>query len=157
MNKKIELRILTKSDLVVGDTDVLRELEKVEVELTVNSFDEGLRREIEPRAPSMERRFEALEKLHDAGIGTYAFIAPVIPNLTDLGYVIEQTKDFVEYYIIELLNLKARTFRDWLRENYPASYSIITNELERYINKIHRTIEEHRVVVEDIIVHPQSL
>lgn len=63
----------------------------------------------------MERRFRALEKLHDAGIRTYAFVAPVIPNLTDLGYVIEQTKDFVEYYIIELLNLKA----SWLKENYP--------------------------------------
>ncbi len=154
MNKNVRLRILTKSDLVLRDIDLLREFKCVEVGLTVNSFDEDLRKEIEPNAPNMERRFRALERLHDAGIRNYGFVSPVIPNLTDLDYVIEQTKDFVEYYIIELLNLKAsREFRYWLKENYPSSYGVMVNELERYVSKIHRVLAKHRVKVEAFVIH----
>ena len=156
MNKKIRLRILTKSDLVLRDLDLLREFRCVEVGLTINSFDEDLRREIEPNAPSMERRFKALKNLHDAGIRNYGFISPVIPILTDLDYVIEQTKDFVDYYIIELLNLKASgSFRSWLKENFPASYDVIVSEPERFITKIRRILAKHKVVVDSIMIHPQ--
>ncbi len=154
MNKNIRLKILTKSDLVLRDLNLLKEFKRVEVGLTVNSFDEDLRRVIEPKAPKMERRFKALENLHNAGIRSYGFISPVIPNLTDLDYIIERTKEFVEYYIIELLNLKmSGKFGSWLRENYPASYNIIANEPERYVGKIRRIVAKHNVKVSKIIIH----
>ncbi len=160
MNKNIRLRVLTKSDLVLRDLDLFREFRCMEVGLTINSFDEGLRRKIEPNAPSMEKRFKALKKLHDAGIRNYGFISPVIPTLTDLEYIIEQTKDFVGYYIIEFLNLKASgAFRFWLKENYPKSFEILINKsmLGRVVSNVHRILARHKVMVRGIIVHPQSL
>ena len=160
MNKNIKLRILTKANLVLRDLDLLKEFRCVEVGLTINSFDEELRREIEPNAPSMEERFRALEKLYDAGIRNYGFISPVIPTLTDLDYIIEQTKDFVEYYIIEFLNLKASgDFRFWLKENYPKSYEILTDQtmLDQVVCKIQRFLAKHKVKVGGIVIHPQSL
>ncbi len=156
MNKNIRLRILTKSDFVLRDLDILKRFRRVEVGLTTNSFDEDLRSEIEPYAPSMERRFRALERLHDAGVRTYCFISPVIPGLTDFEYVVDRTKDFVDYYIVEFLNLRASgRFRRWLKENYPKSYETLLdrNALRQMVKKIRRM----GVRIEDIVTHPQQL
>jgi len=155
MNQKIRLKILTKSDLILRDVDLLEEFRRLEVGLTVNSFDEELRKIIEPKAPSMERRFKALERLHDHGIKTYSFIAPVIPKITDLNYVIERTKDHVEYYIVELLNLKTSgNFRSWLKKNYPSSYYGLKMDVGGYAKKIQKILAEHSVLGR-VIVHPQ--
>ncbi|PKP57823.1 MAG: hypothetical protein CVT89_03850 [Candidatus Altiarchaeales archaeon HGW-Altiarchaeales-2] len=47
--------------------------------------------------------------------------------------LIENSRNFVDYYIVELLNLNAAgyEFKKLLRENYLESYEIMTNK-ERY-------------------------
>jgi len=89
------LRILTKSDLIVRDSDVLSKFKGVEIGLTVNSFDERLRRELEPRAVSMERRLNALRTLKDEGFRTFGFVSPEIPYLTDVEAVLGCFEDNV--------------------------------------------------------------
>lgn len=50
MNKKARLSILTKSSLIVRDIDIIKEFEFIEVGLTINGFEEKVRKEIEPNA-----------------------------------------------------------------------------------------------------------
>ncbi len=160
MNKLISLKILTKSDLVLRDIDVLKLFRNVEVGLTINSFERKIRREIEPRATDMERRFNALKELKENCLRNYGFIAPVIPELTDLELIFNETKDFVDYYVIEVLNLKASgEFRLWLMERYPKSYEILTDysKLRKFVLKIEEIVSKSNVNVRGIITHPQVL
>ena len=61
MDKSVKLSILTKSDLLLRDIDLLKEFKEIEVGLTINSFGLKIKREIEPYSPSVERRIKALK------------------------------------------------------------------------------------------------
>jgi len=157
MNKKTRLLILTKSNLILRDIDVFREFKDIEVGLTVNGFDGKLKKEIEPFSPSNERRIEALKALKENGIKTYAFISPIIPNLVDIGELIKETKDFVNFYWFEFLNLKAsgKEFKKWLRENYAESYDLISDKTkaEKYVKEVVNAIKRAKIFVKGICVH----
>lgn len=75
--------ILTKSNLVLRDMDILSEWRDVEVGLSVGTVDERAAAVIEPGAPSPESRFETLRKLVDSGISVYLMAAPIIPTISD--------------------------------------------------------------------------
>ncbi len=74
--------IITKSDLVVRDIDILRKGRTV-VSLTVTTLDEGVSRALEPNAPPPSRRIRALEKLARECIPTTARVDPIIPYVND--------------------------------------------------------------------------
>ncbi|GAF26935.1 DNA repair photolyase [Moorella thermoacetica Y72] len=78
----LEVSILTKSDLVLRDAELLKAM-PAEVGFTITTLDDKLARLLEPGAPLPSRRLAALEKLARAGIRTWIFVAPVIPGLTD--------------------------------------------------------------------------
>jgi len=87
------LQIVTKSDLVVRDIDILREVPCV-VSFTVLTDDDGLSRKLEPGAPVSSRRLKAIETLVEEGIPTTVRIDPVIPFLNDeLGGLVEAVAD----------------------------------------------------------------
>ena len=120
MDKRIKLSVLTKSPLILRDTDLFDQFKNVELGLTVNSFPDEFSRFAEPNAPPVSRRISALKDLKDSGFTTYAFISPVIPGLTDLEAIVKET-EFVDFYWIEFLNWKAagKEFRDFLISEYP--------------------------------------
>ncbi|HDQ06623.1 MAG TPA: radical SAM protein [Candidatus Bathyarchaeota archaeon] len=90
---RCRLQIVTKSDLVVRDIDVLREAPCV-VSVTVLTADDGLSGKLEPGAPASSRRLKAIEKLVEAGIPTTVRIDPVIPFLNDdLAGLVEKVAD----------------------------------------------------------------
>jgi len=72
--------ILTKSPMVLRDVDLLRQLPRAEVGLTVTTTDDRLSRFLEVRAPLASRRLRTLAELHAAGIQTYAFLGPLLPH-----------------------------------------------------------------------------
>ncbi len=75
-----EVSFLTKSDLVLRDIDVLKQLKNVEVGLTVTSTDDSISRYFEKYAPPVSARLKALKKLHQEKIKTYAFVGPLLPH-----------------------------------------------------------------------------
>ena len=75
-----QVSFLTKSDLVLRDIDVLKQLKDVEVGMTITSTDDSISRYFEKYAPSITARLAALKKLHDEKIKTYAFVGPLLPH-----------------------------------------------------------------------------
>ncbi len=157
MDKNVKLSILTKSDLVLRDINIFKEFKHIEVGLTINGFDTSVKREIEPFSPSNERRIKALKKLHEQGVKNYAFISPIIPGLVDVQALIEKTKSFTNSYWFEFLNLKAagKEFRNWLSQNYPESYNLITDKhrFERFVKTVVDAINNSGVIVRGVCVH----
>ncbi len=77
------ISILTKSDLVLRDLELIIATRRPEVGITVTCMDEGLAKRIEPGAPSPRRRIAALGELSRSGVNSYAMIGPVLPFLED--------------------------------------------------------------------------
>ncbi len=104
--------ILTKSPMVLRDVDLLRQLSRAEVGLTVTTTDDNLARFLEVRAPPSGRRLATLRQLGEAGIRTFAFVGPLLPHfrcqpqmLDDLFRAIADTG--VEQVYVEHMNLPA--------------------------------------------------
>ncbi len=77
------ISILTKSDLVLRDLELIIATRRPEVGITVTCTDEGLAKRIEPGAPSPRRRIAALGELSQVGVNSYVMIGPVLPFLED--------------------------------------------------------------------------
>jgi DNA repair photolyase len=78
--------ITTKSDLVVRDLDLLRELERrhyLSIHMTVTTTDRELARLIEPMAPRPDLRIAAVRKLNAAGVRASVFCSPIMPLIND--------------------------------------------------------------------------
>ena len=99
------LGILTKSDLILRDIDLIKQFEKSEVGFSFSTLDEKVRKEVESRAKPVKNRINALKEVHEAGIKTYVFISPILPYLTDWKNIIEKTRDYTDYFMFENLNV----------------------------------------------------
>jgi DNA repair photolyase len=77
-----KIMIITKSDLVIRDIDILKN-SKVAVSITITTLDKEKAKKLEPYAPNPERRLEALRILSESNIPTIARIDPIIPFIND--------------------------------------------------------------------------
>ena len=85
-----KISVLTKSDLVLRDLDLLSDWPGAEVGLSVGSVDEGVCSVLEPGAPSPGRRLDALKELVDADVAVYLMAAPIIPGVSDSDSAVRQ-------------------------------------------------------------------
>ncbi|WP_260923828.1 PA0069 family radical SAM protein [Novosphingobium sp. 9] len=120
--------ITTKSDRVLADLDLLRELAAqnlVHVGISVTSLDPVLSQKLEPRAASPARRLAALGTLVEAGVPCHVGIAPIIPAITDSfieGIVEAAAAKGVRsamWILVRLPYEVAPLFREWLDAHFP--------------------------------------
>ena len=120
--------IVTKSNLVTRDLDLLapmaaRGLAKVYVSIT--TLDRDLARRMEPRAPTPERRLEAIRQLAEAGVPVGVMAAPIVPAINDDEIENILTRAYAAGareagYVTLRLPLELRDlFREWLAVNFP--------------------------------------
>jgi DNA repair photolyase len=160
IDKETEISILTKSDLILRDIDILKKFKNLNVGLTVNCFPEKTRKILEPNAPSSEKRIEALKVLNKEGIKTFCFISPVIPELTEVRKTLHETKDIVEYYLIEVLNtrLGGENLKKVLRDNFPESYEYLKDrkKMEEFVELLKQYMKEKKVPLAAFVGHPRE-
>jgi DNA repair photolyase len=132
----LELGIVTKSNLVLRDVDVLRAVakhNKVFINITITTLDANLARILEPRAPRPDLRLEAMRQLIEAGVDAGVICAPVLPGITDSPRNLESlvratAKAGGKYIFANSLFLKpcsAAVFLPFLQQEFPhlvASY-----------------------------------
>ena len=121
-----EILICTKSDLVVRDIDLLREMGKVTVSWSINTLDEEFRADMD-KAVSIERRLCAMKRVYNAGIRTVCFIAPVFPGITDFEAIFRRVKNQCDLVWLENLNLRGgfkQEILDYIREKHPELTSL---------------------------------
>ena len=85
-HRGFEIGIVTKSNLVVRDAELLREIgchNQVFVNVTITTVNTELARILEPRAPRPDQRLEAVRQLNLAGVAAGVICAPVLPGITD--------------------------------------------------------------------------
>ena len=102
---RANITIITKSDLILRDIDLIGRLEKAEVAISINSLDDTFRRHFEPRAPTAKKRLDALRQIHEAGIRTILFMSPIFPGITDFREIVDASREWVDTCWFENLNL----------------------------------------------------
>jgi DNA repair photolyase len=93
--------VQTKSPLVLRDIELFKQSGKIEVGMSVATADESIRKVFEPGAPPIVERIKALEQLHNAGIRTFAMIAPMLPEAAGLADMLAGNVDSV---LVDRLN-----------------------------------------------------
>jgi DNA repair photolyase len=120
--------IITKSNLILRDLDILAPMAAeglVKVYVSLTTLDRSVARRMEPRAPTPERRIEAIEKLAGAGVPVGVMTAPIIPAVNDAEIETILTRAYAAGareagYVTLRLPLELREmFREWLAVNFP--------------------------------------
>lgn len=104
--------VQTRSPLVLRDVDLLKEGRDVDVGLSITTTDDEIRKVFEPNAPPVAARVKALDDLHQAGIRTYAMIAPILPGAENLAETLDGK---VDYVILDRMNYH---YADWVYRKY---------------------------------------
>ena len=146
-----DILICTKSDLVLRDLDLLKEINeknRLTVSWSVNTLDEGFCEAMDD-AVSIERRLAAMKKVYDAGIRTVCFISPVFPGLTDIEAIIDRAKDQCDLVWLENLNLRGgfkKTIMDYIEAEHPELLplyrQIYTKKDRSYFENLEKKAEE---------------
>ena len=141
---------LTKSDLILRDLDLIKQLANVEVGFTITSTKNEVSKSLEVFAPNVEKRLDALQQFCQAGIKTYVFIGPVFPyfmnNKEELDDLFKQiklagnndiyidmlnTKDYIAHNLEPVINKQS----DDVKQAYKAikNNDVTVLEFKRYI------------------------
>lgn len=153
--------ILTKSDLVLRDMDLLKQFSRCSVGITITTVDKAIAMDFEPHSPSPQRRLQALEILYRNGIKTYAFIGPILPYLTDLKSIFEVINGKVDFLMAESLNMKCgnqKNIFEVLNRRYPHLVSIYKKgfnkkfweKTKEYLNRL--SIDSH-IFLKGFFIH----
>ncbi|MBR4484955.1 MAG: radical SAM protein [Erysipelotrichaceae bacterium] len=118
--------ILTKSDLIMDDIDLLDEINRKArcvVQMTLTTYDDKLCSILEPHVCNTQRRIEVLEKMKERGIDTIVWLTPIPPFIND-------TRENVEAILNECVRIGVKgvidygmgmTLREGDREYYYAA------------------------------------
>ncbi|MBO5030816.1 MAG: radical SAM protein [Lachnospiraceae bacterium] len=116
-----ELNISTKSDLILRDIDLLKQCKNLKVSVSINTLDEQFRKDMD-HAGRISERLNALQELHKNGIYSVLFMSPIFPEITDFREIIEYSKDYVDEYWFENLNLRGsykQNILSYIKNFYP--------------------------------------
>lgn len=113
LEKGFSASILTKSDLVLRDMDVLKSMKNANVSVSVAFSDNDVRRLFEDNTIDTEDRVFALKELKAMGIKTSALICPVIPYITDVQLLIDMLGPHTEKIWIYGLSILNRSDHNW--------------------------------------------
>lgn len=120
--------IITKNAGILRDKDLLQQMagkNLVSVLVSITTFEEDLRRVMEPRTTTAKQRLRVLKELSDAGVRTGVMLGPMIPGLNEhemqriMEAASEQGAKFSAYTFIRLNGAIKLLFHDWLYKNFP--------------------------------------
>lgn len=73
------LAVLSRSPLVTRDIDLFKTFERINITISITTDSDEVRKRFEPQCASIDRRFEALQQLSEAGFRTRINVAPLLP------------------------------------------------------------------------------
>lgn len=170
LEKGFGATLITKSDLVLRDLDLLKSINKktkATVQMTLTCADRELSRIIEPNVCDTGRRFEVLKELHEQGIPTVVWMTPILPFLTDTKENIDRILGFCtdagvkgivcfgmgmtlragdrEYYY-QALDRHFPGMSERYRSRYGDSYEVASPRSKELMEHFHSVCEENGIL-----------
>lgn len=119
--------VLTKSELITRDLDILAASPDSSLGCTITTLDESIRRKIEIAASPSSARINVLERAGEMGIRRMVFCGPLLPGLTDTPENLQPLFNRLsglglDNVMIDKLNFRSGVYEsvtDLLRRFYP--------------------------------------
>ena len=120
--------MITKNAGMLRDKDLLQEMASkklISILVSITSFNEDLRRIMEPRTTTANQRLRIIKELSDAGVRMGVMLGPMIPGLNEhemqriMQAASENGATFSAYTFIRLNGSIKIMFHDWLYKNFP--------------------------------------
>ncbi len=73
------LAVLSRSPLVTRDIDLFKSFDHINITMSITTDSDDVRKRFEPQCASIDRRFEALQQLTEAGFRTRINVSPLLP------------------------------------------------------------------------------
>lgn len=112
--KGFSASILTKSDLVLRDIEIIKEMNDAAISVSVAFNDNQTRRLFEANTIDTEKRIEALNEFKKAGVRTGALLCPIIPYITDPVRMIDMLEQYADIIWIYGLGINDRSDKNWV-------------------------------------------
>lgn len=131
--------IITKNAGVLRDADLLKEMASMGltmVMVSITTFNEDLRRAMEPRTTTAAQRLRIIETLSNMGVPTGVMTAPMIPGLNDheMPLLLKAARDagarIAGYTVVRLNGAIHLMFHDWLYKNFPDRADKVWHQIE---------------------------
>ena len=161
LEHQIPISILTKSNLVKRDFDLLRQFDNCELGISISILDEQQQKIMEPGASISQERINVLKEASSLGLNTYAFLGPIHPFLTNIEDIFEQIAPFVKFIMGEIPNLRCGNWNDLAKaleilNVNPKEYRLIA-ESDDFYQKTAKTITklcaENKIEFKKIFKH----
>ena len=117
--------------------------------MSINTLNEDFRNDMD-NASSIKDRLKTLRELHENGIYTVLFMSPIFPYITEWEKIIEESKDYIDEYWFENLNLRGQykvVILNYIKEKYPEYYeeyiTIYTKGNKEYWHKLAIEIDNY--------------
>lgn len=147
----LSVSIITKSDQIVRDIDVLKRISErsnLSIDITITTLRARLARMLEPRAPRPDLRLAAVKQLTEAGLAVGVSASPLIPGITDgegdLEAVAAAAREAGAQWffsgVLFLMPSSAKQFFPFLRAKFPR----LVQQYEKWFGKSGYAPEEYR-------------
>jgi DNA repair photolyase len=120
--------MITKNGGMLRDKDLLKEMARkklISILVSITSFNEDLRRTMEPRTATAAQRLRVIRELSEIGVRMGVMMGPMIPGLNEheMQRIMKEAKEngasFTAYTFIRLNGAVKFLFHDWLYKNFP--------------------------------------
>ncbi len=125
--------IITKSALITRDIPLLLRFPYAKAVISFSSLDDSFRRRFEPHAASPQDKLLTLRRLHEAGIRTTVFVAPLFPGITDWRGIVEAAAPYADNINFDSLHLRAQN-----RESVLAAVAAFRPDLAGFYDSVFR-------------------
>ncbi len=147
IGSSFKLLILTKSDLVLRDLDLLSKIPSV-ISLTITSNNK-LSKRMEPFAPSVERRLFALKELKKRGFKVVVRIDPLIPeiNVDSALEILEETLELADHFVLSSYKAKPNNLKALLsvfKDKEPKLRKLYLKEGETFQGSRYFSLEKRK-------------
>lgn len=140
---KIRLVVQTRSSLVTRDIDLFKKINRVQINMTVTTDDEKVRKIFEPYCPSNKKRLDAIEKINNAGIQSCITMTPLLPVKNPHIFAKDLKSTGIENFIIQPFHKSKGRFiagtresaleilnnYNWNKSTYQKVFKIIKGEI----------------------------
>ncbi|MBC7855862.1 MAG: radical SAM protein [Pirellulaceae bacterium] len=111
------LVIQTRSPLVVRDLDLLKQFDVAQVNMTITTDSEEVRRAFEPSCPGNEQRLQAIRQVCEARIQACITMTPLLPVVDAEGFADRLLATGVKRFIVQPFHAKRGQFAAGTKDN----------------------------------------
>jgi DNA repair photolyase len=132
------LVIQTRSSLVTRDIDLFKKFKVIQVNMTITTDSENVRKVFEPFCPANSVRMKAIKEVNDAGINSCITLTPLLPVENPEKFALDLKETGIKKFIVQPFHSDKGKFIAGTREN---AMNIIrdlnwSNEKYKYVESV---------------------